>query len=274
MWIFLNRKARALDTTNTEPSYIRINADREYHPITFDLRSFDDIHHYWTTLQRICVYTKLGFRSRNPGRSERIKELSFLNPVDYDEAPQHDVGYQPGDGLGAAGLSTQLFAHTFRNWSWSVQSNKKITVRNLRTGRTAGTGLVRSSNKILRVKTSKTRQQIATIKRAKAQSSTSSSKSDKNLKKTAPRDAIDRDALKNMRTLRVSWSKAEDEVLMIAKATSVYVAAPIPSLGLLAMGKVCRDIIRHSLGIYNKTTQACCRRMQVSFVARLSKTFH
>ncbi|XP_073816879.1 general transcription factor 3C polypeptide 1 [Musca autumnalis] len=263
MWIFLNRKARVLDTTNTEPSYMSINANREYTPITFDLRSFDDIHHYWTTLQRICVYTKLGFRSRNHVKLERTKELSFLNPVDYDEAPQHDVGYQPGDGLGAAGLSTHLFAHTFRNWSWSVQSNKKINVRNIRTGRTAGSGMLRSSSKILRVK-SKTRQQLSTIKRAKAQNNTS--RIEKNLKKTAPRDAIDRDALKNMRTLRVKWSKVEDEVLMIAKATSVYVAAPIPSLGLLAMGKACRDIIRHSLGIYNKTTQACCRRMQ--FVIR------
>lgn len=259
MWIFLNRRARVLDTTHTEPSYIRINSEREYTPINFDLRSFDDIHQFWTTLQRICVYTKLGFRSRNSGKTERIRELNFLNAVDYDEAPQHDVGYQPGDGLGAAGLSTHLFAHTFRNWSWSVQSSKKMAVRNIRTGRTAGSGIVRTSSKVLRVTGRKARQQISTIKRAQAQCSTSVRKGGK---KTAPRDAIDRDALKNMRTLRVSWTKAEDEVLMIGKATSVYVAAPIPSLGLLSMGKACRDIIRQSLGVYNKTTQACCRRLQ------------
>ncbi|XP_013119342.2 general transcription factor 3C polypeptide 1 [Stomoxys calcitrans] len=261
MWIFLNRKARVLDTTNTEPAYLCVNADREYTPITFDLKTFEDIHQYWTTLQRVCVYTKLGFRSRSMERNERSRELVFLNPVDYDEAPQHDVGYQPGDSLGAAGLSSYLFAHTFRNWSWSVQSSKKITVRNVRTNRGASSStLVR--NKVLRVNARKTRQ-YSTIKRTQVQKVPALSKKDK---KTAPRDAIDRDALKNMRTLRVSWSKAEDEVLMMGKATFIYISAPVPSLGLLAQGKVCRDIIRQSLGIYNKTTQACCRRLQ--FVIR------
>ncbi|XP_075148767.1 general transcription factor 3C polypeptide 1 [Haematobia irritans] len=259
MWAFLNRKARVLDTTNTEPAYFRINADREYTPITFDLRSFDDIHQYWTTLQRICVYTKLGFRSKNVEKNERIRELNFLNPVDYDEAPHHDIGYQPGDGLGAAGLSTHLFAHTFRNWSWAIHSSKKLTIRNIRTSRNTGSTIVRSSNKVLRVAGRKGRQQLSAIRRAKAQKSAVAVKMPK---KSTPRDAIDKDALKNMRTLRASWCKAEDEILMMGKAAGVYVSAPIPSLGLLSMGKVCRDIIRHTLGIYNKTTQACVRRLQ------------
>ncbi|XP_037828780.1 general transcription factor 3C polypeptide 1 isoform X2 [Lucilia sericata] len=260
MWVYLNRRARVLDTTNSEAGYKHINSEREYTPLTFDLRSFDDIHNYWTTLQRICVYTKLGFRSRSHGRTERIKELNFLNSVDFDEAPLHDTGYQPGDGLGAAGLSTNLFAHTFRNWSWYVHSSNKVTVKNVRTGRPVSSGL-RGTSKVVRVISRKSRQPqaLATIKRMGSQFLTSNSK---RLKKTAPRDAVDRDALKNMRTLRVSWSKAEDEMLMIGKAASVYVAAPVPALGLLTIGKSCRDAIRHSLGIFNKTTQACCRRLQ------------
>ncbi|KAI8117112.1 General transcription factor 3C polypeptide 1 [Lucilia cuprina] len=207
MWIYLNRRARVLDTTNSEAGYKHINSEREYTPLTFDLRTFDDIHNYWTTLQRICVYTKLGFRSRSHGRTERIKELNFLNSVDFDEAPLHDSGYQPGDGLGAAGLSTNLFAHTFRNWSWYVHSSNKTTLKNVRTGRPVSSGL-RGTSKVVRVISRKSRQPqaLATIKRMATQFSTSNTK---RLKKTAPRDAVDRDALKNMRTLRVSWSKAE-----------------------------------------------------------------
>ncbi|KAM7349164.1 general transcription factor 3C polypeptide 1 isoform 1-T4 [Cochliomyia hominivorax] len=260
MWIYLNRRAKVLDTTNSEAGYKHINSEREYTPITFDLCSFDDIHNYWTTLQRICVYTKLGFRSRSKGRSERIKELNFVNSVDFDEAPLHDSGYLPGDGLGAAGLSTNLFAHTFRNWSWYVHGSNKVTVKNIRTGRPGSSG-VRGTSKVVRVISRKSRQSqtVAMVKRSSTQFSSSTNK---RLKKTAPRDAVDRDALKNMRTLRVSWSKAEDEMLMIGKAASAYIAAPVPALGLLTIGKSCRDAIRHSLGIFNKTTQACCRRLQ------------
>lgn len=260
MWVYLNRRAKILDTTNSEAGYKHINSEREYKPINFDLRSFDDIHNYWTSLQRICVYTKLGFRSRCQEETERIRELNFLASVDFDEAPLHDSGYLPGDGLGAAGLSTNLFAHTFRNWSWYVHTSSKVTMKNVRTGRSVGSGL-RGTSKVVRVISRKSRQSQAmtTIKRISAQLPSSNSK---RLKKTAPRDAVDRDALKNMRTLRVSWSKAEDEMLMIGKAASAYVAAPVPALGLLTIGKSCRDAIRHSLGIFNKTTQACCRRLQ------------
>ena len=260
MWAYLNRRARVLDTTNSEAGYTQINSEREYTAITFNFHSFDDIHNYWTTLQRICVYTKLGFRSKGQEKKEKIKELSFLRGVEFDEAPVHDTAYQPGDGLGAAGLSTNLFAHTFRNWSWSIHTSNKLSARNARTGRTAGSGL-RGANKYVRVvnRKSKHTQIISNVKRI---SMSLSNSNNKRLKKTAPRDAIDRDALKNMRTLRVSWSKAEDDMLMIGKAAAAYVSAPVPTLGLLTIGKSCRDAIRHSLGIFNKTTQACCRRLQ------------
>lgn len=270
MWVYLNRRARVLDTTNSEAGYKFINSEREYTPLLFDLRSFEDINCYWTTLQRICVYTKLGFRSRstnkeNKGDSRSRLELSFLNAVDFDEAPSHDTGYQPGDGLGAAGLSTNLFAHTFRNWSWSVHSNSKMA-KNARTGRTPGSGL-RATHKSVRVISRKTRQPhgLTSVKRISKQCVSNT----KRLTKTGPRDAIDRDALKNMRTLRVKWSKAEDEMLMIAKAVYAYVAAPVAALGLLTVCKACRDAMRHSLGVFNKTTQSCVRRFH--FIARQGK---
>lgn len=87
-------------------------------------------------------------------------------------------------------------------------------------------------------------------------------KNSKSKKKSGPRDDIDIDALRNMRTLRVTWSKEEDRVLCMAKAVALYIGAPMSMLGLLTMGKVCRDIIRRVLGHQNKTIQACVRRIQ------------
>uniref|UniRef100_A0A1A9WA75 B-block_TFIIIC domain-containing protein n=1 Tax=Glossina brevipalpis TaxID=37001 RepID=A0A1A9WA75_9MUSC len=260
MWVYFNRKARIFDTTPSEKGYSKINAEREYIPIYFEYRNFDDVHHYWTTLQRICVYTKLGFRRSKTETSSHEKVLTFLTAVDFDEAPANDNGNLPGDGLGAACLSTRLFAHTFRNWSWSIQSRSQ-PIKNLRTGRTLGSASTpkRTNSKTIRVlghSVRKTHPHGGVAKRAPI------SPSVKRAKKNASLDAIDRDALKNMRTLRVQWSKKEDELLLVAKAVSVYLAAPIPAFGLLSIGKVCRDVIRHSLGFYNKTTQACVRRVQ------------
>uniref|UniRef100_A0A1B0AFE8 B-block_TFIIIC domain-containing protein n=1 Tax=Glossina pallidipes TaxID=7398 RepID=A0A1B0AFE8_GLOPL len=260
MWIYFNRKARIFDTTPSEMSYAKVNAEREYIPICFEFRNFDDVHHYWTTLQRICVYTKLGFRRGKTEKCVHEKVLTFLSAVDFDEAPANDNGDQPGDGLGAAGLSTRLCAHTFRNWSWAVRTHSS-PIKNVRTGRTLGSTstVIRNNSKTLRVighNVRKAHTHISVAKRATIAPSV------KRVKKSAVVDAIDRDALKNMRTLRVQWSKQEDEVLLVAKAVSIYLATPIPAFGFLSIGKVCRDVIRHSLGFYNKTTQACVRRVQ------------
>ncbi|XP_037936910.1 general transcription factor 3C polypeptide 1 [Teleopsis dalmanni] len=253
MWVYLNRHAHILETTTSEPSYFRINPNRSYDTMRFEFNTSDDVNQYWTNLHRICIYTKLGFRRGTFERPGRIRELTFLDPVDTYEAPKKDDGTIPGDNLGAAGLSANLFAHTFRNWSWVVNtstiSNEKNTQRNCP---------VLLRGKLARHRPLRNRLIMPPIRRlqhgilAKAISA----------KKSGPRDAIDRDALKNMRTLRVSWSIEEDNMLKIARAVYLYVAAPVPALELLTVAKICRDVLRHTIGSNNKTMKACLRRTQ------------
>ena len=38
-------------------------------------------------------------------------------------APSYDDGAIPGDGLGAAGLDSSIFAHLKRNWTWNNSAN-------------------------------------------------------------------------------------------------------------------------------------------------------
>ncbi|XP_054727905.1 general transcription factor 3C polypeptide 1 [Anastrepha obliqua] len=257
MWVYLNRRTQILDTTPSEASYAKINTARKYDELDFYFSTSNDVTQYWNQLHRICVYTKLGLRSaKNDEKSASRRDLQFLNAVGFDEAPQYDNGEVPGDRAGAAGFAAHLFAHTLRSWSWVLRTNTKP--KQIRTGRAP---LLRAtSTKHLRLMgLRKTRLHAAQIKRLPHSAAV---KRTTKKKSASMRDAIDRDALKNMRTLRACWSKDEDDLLKLARAVYIYVAAPVPILGLVVVGKICRDVIRHNLGICNKTTQACHRRMQ------------
>lgn len=261
MWIFFNRHTQILDTTTSEPGFSKINTDREYTAIKYEFSSFEDINQYWTNLQRICIYTKLGYRRpRDENEPERLKELRFVSTVTFDEAPSHDNGQVPGDHLGAAGFSRTLFAHSFRNWSWLFHGGTKP--KSSRTANSRISKITYPTNKATRKRQRRAGNVVAAIKKVPLQSTSGVVKSVVRVRKSGPRDAIDRDALKNMRTLRTKWCSEEDNILKIARAVYVYMAAPVTVLGLLTVGKICRDIIRHHLGITNKTSQACCRRLQ------------
>ena len=49
--------------------------------------------------------------------------IASLSPKTSEEAPNHDDGTIPGDGLGAAGLDSSIFAHLKRNWTWNNSAN-------------------------------------------------------------------------------------------------------------------------------------------------------
>lgn len=260
VWIYLNKRAQILDTTTSDPSYSKVNADRTYTPMNYDFKRFDDVVNYWTILQHICVHTPLGFRKgvprRKPGKNP---EVVFISTVDYEDAERHDVGNVPGDRLGAAGLSSHLFAHTFRNWSWLVETKSKPkpvrASRILHTPRYKVSKLLVQSRKNVQVNN---RLSVVPLKRLQVK--TTAKRTVKYVKKQPIRDAIDRDALKNMRTLRVSWRKEEDEILKMARATYMYIGASTVVFNLINVAKICRDVLRHTLGIYNKTSQAVMRR--------------
>lgn len=127
-WVYLNKRTTLLDTTSsTEQNYMQVSADRSYTPLSFEFSSAEQVGHYWAKLQHICIYTKLGYRkvlkSQHRLNPLRLKSLTFLPTVDFEQALEMDNGTVPGDHLGAAGLGSQLFAHQFRHWTWVQHQN-------------------------------------------------------------------------------------------------------------------------------------------------------
>ena len=49
--------------------------------------------------------------------------IASLSPKTAEDAPSYDDGSIPGDGLGAAGLDSSIFAHLKRNWTWNNSAN-------------------------------------------------------------------------------------------------------------------------------------------------------
>ncbi|XP_017132479.1 general transcription factor 3C polypeptide 1 [Drosophila elegans] len=253
-WVFLNQRTRLLDTTSsTEHNYMQVSADRSYTQLNFEFFNAEQVGNYWAKLQHICIYTKLGYRKTLSSQKKlpaRLKVLVFQPTVEFDQAVELDNGSVPGDHLGAAGLSSHLFAHQFRHWSWVQRQNGGKSAA----ARERAKKPVRKRATIMRLKIGprlavrKTRDLPAT-------------KTTKN-KTTGPRDDIDRDALRNMRTLRVKWAPEEDRLLKMGRAVYMFIDAPTMTLTLCDLALVCRDLIRRWLGICNKTTQACVRRVQ------------
>ncbi|XP_022220098.2 general transcription factor 3C polypeptide 1 [Drosophila obscura] len=262
-WVYLNKRARLLDTTaSSEHNYQKVSADRTYMELRFEFQNRDQIAQYWAKLQHICVYTKLGFRKELADKKKtaaRLKPLSFFGPGRFDQALELDNGTVPGDQLGAAGLSSLLFAHQFRNWSWvQTKPGKGAAAGALKTY----AGKTRKLGALTRIKVTPK----LPIRRA-AGGTASSAKMPR--RKCGPRDDIDRDAMRNMRTLRVHWLPEEDRVLKMGRAVYLFFDAPVLSFALNNVGLVCRDVIRRYLGICNKTTQACVRRLQ--FLMRMKR---
>ncbi|XP_034666416.1 general transcription factor 3C polypeptide 1 [Drosophila subobscura] len=257
-WVYLNKRARLLDTTaSSEHNYQKVSADRTYMELRFEFQNRDQLAQYWAKLQHICVYTKLGFRKDKKKPATRVKPLSFFGPERFDQAAELDNGTVPGDQLGAAGLSSLLFAHQFRNWSW-------VQTKPGKSGAVAAAGALktRKLGALTRIKVTPK----LPIRRT-AGGTGSGAKAPR--RKCGPRDDIDRDAMRNMRTLRVRWLPEEDRVLKMGRAVYLFFDAPVMAFALNNVGLVCRDIIRRYLGICNKTTQACVRRLQ--FLMRMKR---
>lgn len=309
-WVYLNRQISIRDTTSSEMSYHKVNPERTYPALPFNFRNSKELHNFWNQLQRICLYTKLGFRRGKNQKGICYKHVNFLPSVSFTEAIENENGQIPGDGLGAAGLSSNLFAHAFRNWSWTISVRKadlkksllqitpvvakktypKKSVKDQSITKTEEDSLLVECESSVRDQSSEfciemnenenKNNETATESKDQGKeknymlisekpdieiappTTVNSLKVKKPSKKYGPRDAIDRDALRNMRTLRVTWDKNEDRILCMAKAAALYIDAPMSLLGLLTMGKVCRDVIRQVLGHHNKTIQACVRRIQ------------
>ncbi|KAH8273917.1 hypothetical protein KR044_003413 [Drosophila immigrans] len=255
-WVYLNQRTCLLDTTtSTGHNYNRVSSGRKYEELWFEFQTRDHVTDYWAKLQHVCIYTKLGFlkhKERSTIKTNRnLLQLCFVSKVDFEEATTLDNGSVPGDRQGAAGLSSMLYAHQFRHWSWVKRTSSTIKkpIQSQASGKT-GTGIpARRRLNLMRLKP------VPKLRRARGVNANAK-------RKNGPRDDIDRDALRNMRTLRVTWTAGEDRLLKMGRAVYLFIDAPLLSLALCNVGTICRDVIRQYLGICNKTTQACVRRLQ------------
>nr|XP_045612135.1 general transcription factor 3C polypeptide 1-like isoform X1 [Procambarus clarkii] len=124
VFIYVNRHASLIDTTTSSPGYHQISADKEYVRKEYLFSCLQDILQYWYDMWTISMHTPLGGHNCMQGKKITIQILDrkpqiieSLTPRSTDEAPTRDVGYIPGDGRGAGGLDSAMFAHLKRNWS-------------------------------------------------------------------------------------------------------------------------------------------------------------
>jgi len=129
VFLFLNQRSSLRDTTTSSPGYHQVTADKMFASTEYALHSMVDVEKFWYDMWLICVYTPLGGSAAVTGQ-EIILELmdrkpamiAALSPRSADTAPLNDDGHVPGDGLGAAGLDSSIFAHLKRNWTWNTSA--------------------------------------------------------------------------------------------------------------------------------------------------------
>ncbi|XP_069959232.1 general transcription factor 3C polypeptide 1 isoform X2 [Cherax quadricarinatus] len=126
VFIYVNRRASLIDTTTSSPGYHQISADKEYVRKEYCFTCLQDILQYWYDMWTISMHTPLGGHNCMQGKKITIQILDrkpqiieCLTPRSTCDAPARDNGYIPGDGRGAGGLDSAMFAHLKRNWSSS-----------------------------------------------------------------------------------------------------------------------------------------------------------
>ncbi|CAG9832138.1 unnamed protein product [Diabrotica balteata] len=281
MFIYMNRRASLWDTTNSEPGYNEIE-DKSYPTIPFYFGLSSDIEDYWQQLSRISMNTKLGTREVG-----KLVTLSYINtkPQLFEciksrspkEALDHDNGSIPGDQKGAAGLDSAMWAHLVRNWFYtkgttgnSLYSDLKhdllkdvssqfVSFKDLHTKNVKyylpqvtkeKSTPSRSGKKFVQFKSSRK----ATIKRTIQKRKTKDKKREYN-------DSIDRKILKKMQGAKVKWSKAEDDILYLAKVIDIFLNSDKVYRKQIVPLTVIRDILhRVSPESRYKTSRSIQRR--------------
>ncbi|XP_047490563.1 general transcription factor 3C polypeptide 1-like isoform X2 [Penaeus chinensis] len=124
VFIYVNRHASLIDTTTSGPGYHQISADKEYVRKEYYFSCLQDVLQYWYDMWTISMHTPLGGHNCMQGKKITIQILDrkpqiieSLTARSTEEAPARDNGSIPGDGRGAGGLDSAMFAHLKRNWS-------------------------------------------------------------------------------------------------------------------------------------------------------------
>ncbi|BES97387.1 general transcription factor 3C polypeptide [Nesidiocoris tenuis] len=133
-FVFVNRNALLKDTTPSPSGYNHISSSMTYEIMPYKFNSLEDVEQYWYDLWNFAMNTNLGCRNVMTGKPVVIESvctkkilLESIAPRQTKEAYEKDVGYLPGDHLGAAGLDSDLFAHLKRNWYYPSEGKLEAT---------------------------------------------------------------------------------------------------------------------------------------------------
>lgn len=169
-----------------------------------------------------------------------------MHPSTGEEALAADDGSVPGDGLGAAGLDSSIFAHLKRNWSWhgggegsreqddqevtirTQQGRERVTVSRQPNVKRSTRGQKRNRAKSPRVERREEQEKVEDEEGGSQQEQEASSRSRGVVRRVVRRkvmaverkpyyDEKDKAALRLMRKLRVDWSSGEDAFLLLCK---------------------------------------------------------
>ena len=304
VFLYINRRASILDTTGSSPGYHQVERNCQYPQETYTLTSLEAVEQFWHRLWEVCIFTPLGGSLALTGQEITLEVMerkpamvASLAPRTAENAPSHDDGSIPGDGLGAAGLDSSIFAHLKRNWTWNNSANyrkgDKLTAPPfIMSGPTSRNKCVTVQTTLGKTKITMTKQQNVKKstkgqKRKRANSecnkapkeNTDSKEVTVKFKSRRPSvftrvvgrkksrterkpyyDEKDKAALRLMRKLRVDWSGGEDSFLLLCKVAGSYLC--MTARYQMVPYTAVRDLLHeHFPESKNKTSRACQRRL-------------
>ncbi|XP_041762440.1 general transcription factor 3C polypeptide 1 [Anopheles merus] len=283
-YVYLNRHACLLNTTSSKDSYHEIEA-RKYPVLRYRFETMDDLQDYWDRLFDISISTRLNLRSTAIGREVQVQQLSTkpalveaLKVQTTDTAPLNDRPERlpRGDGKGAAGFDSALFMHLKTNWqkmvntAYSRRFDKhrlqyvrralKLKQKKVKTG---GDGAVASATSASTDKPTVT----GSVVPRKVPRKSKIKKRVIKPRKPSTRlwretyDEVDKRALKLMSNLRVKWSPAEDQILVMCRVAQLYMYASL-TISCPVNSSTFRDVLHWACArSVSKTSRACQRRV-------------
>lgn len=288
-FVYVNRKAVLYDTTSSNPGYHQV-MPKDYEKQIFNFVTAKDVERYWYQMWIFCMNTRLGHRNALAGTSVVIEPLdtkpAMLETtisVDPKVAAEKDVGYLPGDHLGAAGLDSALFSYIKSNWMWA----KKLRKMTITKPKESITGLRKHKLDKLNIKPikydelQKTKVTYENLKRSVKKDRKQIKKKPsgwikkKNVRAIMPRkkikkrklyfDKIDKQIIAKLKSTRTEWSRLEDLILFLCKV-AVYYLCPSVKKPFIIPYTTIRDVLHRTCPISrNKTSRACQRRMNFLF---------
>lgn len=270
-FIYLNQNATLFDTSSSEPGYLEVS-DKDYPEIKFNFDSSEKVTDYWNKMFEIAINTKINKKSTAIGTTVEIEQLgskaALLNALKVQSpmsAPLNDTGFLPGDRKGAAGLDKAFLTHLKRSWTRPLGEGDKKSQPRVRTVSKATLQKRRAKKEKVKLKSKfKARSVIRGVnEKSKIIRKVVHASRVRKKKVSLAEDVVDLEALRRMKTMRVTWSEVEDRTLLLTKVALKFVFVQDAQSSHYVNQSVVRDILHwRTEKSLNKTSKACARRLQ------------